>query len=72
MCLQTGHTHFYHRSYPTFKRNNLSQPITAKDGHKIYAPVHVMVGNGGFQPGASIFNTTPPWVDVEKFEYGCV
>ena len=69
-CLQTGHTHFYHRSCPVFKRNCQTQPVPAKDGHLIYAPVHVMVGNGGFQPGASVFNETPPWMAAEKFNYG--
>lgn len=68
-CLQTGHTHFYHRSCPVFK-GGCRPAVEAKAGNKIYAPVHVMVGNGGFQPGASIFNTTPPWIDTESFAYG--
>lgn len=66
---QTGHTHFYHRSCPAFK-GGCPAPITGKSGHTISPPVHIMVGNGGFQPGASVFNETPAWIDVESFNYG--
>lgn len=67
--LQTGHTHFYHRSCPVFK-GGCRTPVAGPDGNSIYAPVHLMVGNGGFQPGAAVFNTTPPWIEVENFSYG--
>lgn len=33
-------------------------------------PVHLLFGNAGFQPGASVFNTTPPWIAKESFAYG--
>jgi len=66
---QTGHTHFYHRSCPAFK-GGCPAPVAGKGGHTISPPVHIMVGNGGFQPGASVFNETPAWIDVESFNYG--
>ncbi|KAI8468756.1 MAG: Metallo-dependent phosphatase-like protein [Monoraphidium minutum] len=60
----TGHTHFYHRSCPVLKGG------CVQGSDKFSAPIHIMVGNGGFQPGASVFETKPAWIDKEAFDYG--
>eukprot|EP00878_Enallax_costatus_P001056 GHUV01001191.1.p1 GENE.GHUV01001191.1~~GHUV01001191.1.p1 ORF type:complete len:955 (+),score=181.63 GHUV01001191.1:310-2865(+) len=65
----TGHTHFYHRSCKVFK-GGCRPDAKAPDGSVISAPVHVMVGNGGFQPGAIVFETKPEWIEKETFNYG--
>ena len=66
-----GHVHLYQRSCPVLKGRCVGYTTPGAGGVRVAnGPVHLTVGQGGYQSALVALRERPKWVEAQSWDYG--